>query len=404
MSARLWIIIIAGGTIMALALGIRQSLGLYLTPISLELGIGRESFALAMGLMNLVWGLGAPLTGMIADKYGAGRLVAAAGLSYVAGLMILTQSGQGEQLLIGGTLIGLGMSGAGFSVILGIVGRTASDHNRGLALGVVSMAGSIGQFVALPYTHVLIEGFGWVTSLFILAGTVFLIAPLAYGIAGKPKKTSRISDTDITQTLKQALQEAFSDRNYKLLNLGFFVCGFHVAFIAIHLPSYIGDANLAPWLGAAALTLIGLGNVFGSLGCGILGDYFPKKNVLSLLYLVRSVIIFVFLMVPLTELSVLTFSLAIGLLWLGTVPLTSGLVAHIYGTTYMSTLFGVVFLSHQVGSFLGAWLGGLVYDFSGSYDFVWWVSIALGVLAALVHWPIQERPVVRRLQDEGVVS
>ncbi|MEM7619825.1 MAG: MFS transporter [Pseudomonadota bacterium] len=392
MSARLWLIIIAGGTIMAIALGLRQALGLYLTPISIDLSIGRETFAFALGLMNLFWGLGAPLTGMIADKYGAGRIVVVAAVCYTLGLLVMMMPGAGNQLILGGTLIGLGMSGAGFSVILGIVGRSAPEHKRGFALGLTSMIGSIGLFVALPYTHVLMASFGWVTSLMILSATAFVMAPLAYAISGKPT-VSKGTVGAPSQTLKEALKEACADRNFALLNIGFFVCGFHVAFIAIHLPAYINDAGLATWLGAAALSLIGIGNIIGSFGCGALGDYFAKKNVLSLLYAIRSVIILAFIMLPISDVSVLIFSVAIGLLWLGTVPLTSGLVAQIYGTTYMSTLFGLVFLSHQLGSFLGAWIGGKAYDISGSYDIVWWISIALGLLAALVHWPIEERPI-----------
>lgn len=400
MSLRIWIIILSGGLILALIMGIRQSLGLYLTPISLELGIGRETFALAMGLQNLLWGLGAPLTGMIADKYGAGRVAAIGGLCYALGLLLLIMEGQGEQLLSGGTLIGLGLSGTGFSVILGVVGRAAPAEKRGMALGFTSMAGSVGQFAAVPYTYVIIEEFGWVNSLMILAATALLIVPLAAGIAGKPVKTDV---GGAQQTLKQALREACYDRNFLLLNVGFLVCGFHVVFIATHLPSYIGDAGFDAWLGTAALTLIGIGNIIGSLGCGILGDHFAKKNILSLLYLARSIVICIFISFPISETSILLFSFTIGLLWLGTVPLTSGLVAHIYGTTYMSTLFGIVFLSHQVGSFLGAWLGGLFYDFSGSYDAVWWMSIALGLISALVHWPIREQPVERLLAGRSIV-
>lgn len=392
MTPRLWTIIWSGGAVLALALGFRQSLGLFLTPITLEHGIGRESFALAMGLMNLAWGLGAPIAGAIADRFGAGRVAAAGGITYAAGLLALTLSGDGDQLLLGGTLIGFGLSGAGFSVVLGTAGRAAAPEQRSRVLGLVAMGGSIGQFAALPYTHFLIQGFGWYLCLFVLAATALAIIPLAAGIAGRPAAPHESAGG---QTMKQALGEAVGNRSFWLLNAGFFVCGFHLAFVAIHLPAFLADKGFEPWLGAAALTMVGICNIAGSYGCGVLGGRYPKKTILSLLYLARALIFALFLIVPVTELSVLIFGAAIGFLWLGTVPLTSGLVGHIFGTTYMSMLFGMVFLGHQFGGFLGAWLAGYLYDIFASYDAMWWLSVALGVISAALHWPIAEQPIAR---------
>ncbi|WP_282605193.1 MFS transporter [Pelagibius sp. Alg239-R121] len=391
MSRRLWIIVLCGGAIMALSLGFRHSLGLFLSPVSADLGIGRGSFALGMGLMNLVWGAASPFAGAIADRYGAGRVAALGGICYSAGLLAMTLSGQGDQLLLGGALIGIGLSGAGFSVVLGTVGRAAPPERRSTALGIASMCGSIGQFAALPYTHLMIDGIGWYAAIVVLAGTALLIVPLSLGLAGAPPDTQASAD----QTLRQAFDEAWGDRSFWLLNAGFFVCGFHLAFVAVHLPAYLADFGFEPWLAVAGLTTVGVFNILGSYGCGVLGERYSKKKLLSLLYLARAFIFLAFLVVPISETSVIVFSAAIGLLWLGTVPLTSGLVAHIFGTTYMSMLFGMVFLGHQFGGFLGAWLAGYIYDWVGSYDFIWWLSVGLGVASALLHWPITERPVPR---------
>lgn len=391
MSRPLWVVVLCGGTILGLVLGVRHSLGLFLNPISLEIGVGREVFALGLGLMNLVWGLVSPFAGAFADRHGAGRVLATGGLCYAAGLLLLTVSGQGEQLLLGGTLIGLGLSGAGFSVVLGAAGRAAPPERRSTALGVVTMCGSIGQFAALPFMHATIDGFGWAMSLVVVAAITLLIVPLAVGLAGRPT----VAAEGAGQTLRQALGEARAERGYWLLNAGFFVCGFHLAFVAVHLPSYLTDQGFGSGLAAAALTLIGLCNAVGSYACGALGGRYPKKTLLSLLYLARGGIFLAFLVVPLTKASVLIFSAAIGFLWLGTVPLTSGLVATVFGTSYLSMLFGIVFLSHQVGGFLGAWLGGYIFDAVGSYSAMWWINVALALLSAAFHWPISERPVAR---------
>lgn len=393
MRKSLLIIVLCAAAIMALSVGLRQALGLYLTPISSELGSGRASFAMAMGLMNLFWGLGAPFAGAIADRYGSGPVAALGGIAYGLGLWIMSWGGDGGQLLTGGILIGLGLSGSGFTVILGTVGRAAPPERRGQALGIASMGGSIGQFLALPYTHALIEGTGWRMSLIVLALSCLVIVPLAYGLSGRIKAET----TDKTLSMSAAFGEAWRSRSFWLLNSGFFVCGFHLAFVAIHLPGYVSDKGFEPWLSATALTLIGVTNIAGAYLCGWLGDRYPKKDVLSLLYLARAAIFLGFLLVPISEVSVLIFAALIGFLWLGTVPLTSSLVSVIFGTRYMAMIFGMVFLGHQFGGFLGAWLGGAVFDRLGSYDAMWIVSIALGVLSALLHWPIREEPIVREV-------
>ena len=400
-STRIWWLIISGGIILAISLGFRQSLGLFLPFISTEMGIGRESFALGIGLMNLFWGLGAPITGAIADRYGSVTIIIVSGFLYALGLAVMTLSGLGEQLITGGILIGLGLSGAGFSVILGAVGRAAPENKRGLALGIATTGGSIGQFAALPYTHMLIETASWSNALLILAACSLIIVPLAFSFMA-PSRTEVVQQGD-EQTLKEAFLEACSTHNFWLLNAGFFVCGFHVTFIAVHLPAYLSDAGFLPWLGVAALTLVGLGNIFGSFLCGVLGDIYKRKHLLNLLYFTRAIAIAAFLYIPISETSVLVFSIVMGVLWLGTVPLTSGLIAKIYGTQYMSLLFGFVFLSHQVGGFLGAWLAGRLYDSYGNYDIIWFTSIALGIIAGVIHWPISERPLQRLAVREEAV-
>jgi MFS family permease len=391
MSRKAWIIILSAGAMGAITLGLRHSLGLFLTPISADLGIGRETFAFGMGLQNLFWGLGAPFAGAIADRYGAGRVAAVGGLFYAGGLATMTLSGDGGQLVLGGLLLGIGLSGAGFSVALGAVGRAVPAEKRSTALGFAALGGAFGQFAALPFVQPLFDGFGWSLTLIILAGTSLLIIPLARGIAGRPAE----APPGQRQTLGEAFQEAGRHRGFWLLTAGFFVCGFHLAFIIVHLPAYLSDQGLPSWLAASALTLVGLCNIIGTYGCGALGSRFPKKSVLSLLYLLRAAVFLLFLIVPLTETSVLLFGAAMGFLWLGTVPLTSAIVASVFGPAYMSMLFGIVFLSHQLGGFAGSWLAGYFYDIFQSYDAMWWLSVALGLMSAALHWPIDERPVPR---------
>jgi predicted MFS family arabinose efflux permease len=391
MSRKLWIIILCAGAIMALSVGIRQALGLFLAPVSGDLGLGRESYALAMGLTNLFWGLAAPAAGAMADRYGAGKVAAFGGLAYAAGLVVLMLSGDGTDLLIGGTFLGFGLSGSGFTVILGVVGRMAPENKRSQALGLASVGGSIGQFVSLPYTHHLIDGVGWVIAFGVLAATAMLIVPLAYGLAGKPAEPMNSRP----QAIGDALREAFQVPSFLLLNAGFFVCGFHLAFVGIHLPAFLIDKGFAASTGTIALTVVGITNIIGVYLCGVLGGRYTRKSVLSGLYLARALIFLLFIITPITEVTIMIFAATIGFLWLGTVPLTSGIVGHIFGTQYMSMLFGIVFLVHQFGGFLGAWLAGVAFDAFGSYDIMWWLSIALGLMSAALHWPIAERPITR---------
>ena len=389
------IIIVCGGLILSLAMGIRQTFGLFLSPVTAELEMGRETFALAMAVQNLLWGAFQPVTGMIADKFGAGRVIAAGGLVYAAGLLVMSNMTGIEGLQLGGgVLIGIAMAATGFSVVLGAVAKGVPEKNRSMALGVVSAGGSFGQFAMAPIGQALISAQGWSGALYAMAVLSVLMVPLALAVAGRPPE-SGASDARPreAQTLPQALKEAGGHRGFIYLTTGFFVCGFQVVFVAVHLPAYLVDLGLPAATGATALALIGIFNIVGTYACGALGGRYSKKYLLSTLYVLRAMVIAVFLVMPKSEMSVYIFASALGLLWLGTVPLTSGLVGQIFGVRYLSTLFGIVFFGHQLGSFLGVWLGGYVYDTTGSYDSIWIASIILGIAAALIHMPISERPV-----------
>jgi MFS family permease len=387
------LILVCASILLILSFGIRTSFGIFLTPVTTDLGLGRESFAFAIALQNLLWGVSQPFAGAIADRYGSGRVVVVCGLMYVLGLVLMSSATTGVDLSISaGLLIGFALSGTGFPVILSVVGRSVDESRRSLFLGFASAGGSSGQLLMVPLAQVFLDGFGWGTALLLLAVLSSAMVPLAAVLTGKPTSgTARV----IKQSLSQAIGEASRHGGYWYLTAGFFVCGFHVAFIATHLPSFIIDRGAAPALGAVALAVIGFGNIIGSLACGVLGGRYPKRRVLAGLYLGRSVVITLFVLAPVSDLSILLFAAGIGMLWLGTVPLTSGLVAEIFGMRYMATLFGFVFFSHQLGSFLGAWLGGYVFDTTGSYDLVWWIAVVLGIAAALLHWPIDDRPLVR---------
>ncbi len=386
------LILVCASIVLILSFGIRTSFGIFLAPVSTDLGLGRESFAFAIAVQNLLWGVSQPFVGAIADRYGSGRVVAVCGLMYVLGLVLMANASSGLELTVStGLLIGFALSGTGFPVILAVVGRSVDESRRSLFLGFASAGGSSGQLLMVPLGQVFLDGFGWGTALLLLAVMSSLMVPLAALLTGKAAVTG---DRLRKQSLVEAIHEASRHGGYWYLTAGFFVCGFHVAFIATHLPAFIVDRGAAPALGAVALALIGLGNIIGSLTCGVLGGRFPKKFVLAGLYLGRSLVITLFVLAPTSDLSIMLFAAGIGMLWLGTVPLTSGLVAQIFGMRYMATLFGFVFFSHQLGSFLGAWLGGYVFDITGSYDLVWWIAVALGIAAAALHWPIDDRPVV----------
>lgn len=385
-------IILCGALIASLNMGIRQTFGLFLPPMTVDLGIGREAFAFAIALQNILWGLFQPLTGMVADRFGSTRVLIAGAAAYILGLVVMSGATGPFDLDLGaGLLIGLGAAGTGFAVVLGAVARRVSAARRSMALGVVTAGGSFGQFYMAPVGQALIAAQGWSGALMTMAAIAGLMAPLAVAMTGKAGDAADVTDGGAAQTLGGAIGEAATDRGYWLLTLGFFVCGFQVQFISIHLPSYLIDIGLSAGIGAAALGTIGFFNIVGTLGWGYLGGRFSKKRLLSILYFLRSMAFAAFLAAPKTETAVLVFAATLGLLWLGTVPLTSGLVAHIFGPRYMATLFGFVFFSHQLGSFTGIWLGGYAYDATGSYDMVWIASIVLGLAAALLHLQIPER-------------
>jgi MFS family permease len=385
------LILVVGCIILTLSMGTRHTAGLFLQPMTADHGWSRETFSFAIALQNLVWGLASPFAGALADRHGAGRTVAGAAILYVLGLVLMSQAGTPFAFdLSAGVLIGLGLSGTTFAVIMGVIGRHTTPEKRSLALGIASAGGSFGQFAVLPIGQMLISSYGWQSALVLMAAGVGLIAPLAYAMADGHKPAAGGG-----QSVRQALREAGGQRSFHYLFWGYFVCGFQTAFIMLHLPSFLVDAGFSANVGMTAVALIGLFNIFGSFFFGWAGGRGSKKNLLSLIYALRAVAIVIFLLVPLSTASAWLFAAVIGVLWLGTVPLTNGLVAQIFGLRYMSMLTGIVFLGHQLGSFLGAWLGGLIFDEAGSYLLAWLIAIGLSVVATLCSWPIDERPLVR---------
>lgn len=390
------LVILCGVLLVTVSMGIRHGFGLFLPPITEHLGIGRETFAFALAGQQLMWGLFQPFTGAIADRWGSGRTLVGGTAIYALGLVVMSEASTVFDLNLGaGLLIAFGLSATSFAVVLGAVGRIVAPEKRGMAFGIVSAGGSFGQFAMAPIAQGLIGIQGWSQALVSLALMVVVMAPLALLLTGRSADTPGVSTGDVRQTLRQAIAEASVHRGFMYLTAGFFVCGWQVGFIMVHLPAYILDANLPASVAGWALGLIGFFNIIGTYGCGWLGDRYSRKHLLSLLYLVRAIVVAIFLVAAKTEASVLMFSAAIGLLWLGTVPLTSSLVAQIFGVQYLATLFGIVFLSHQVGSFLGIWLGGWMFDATGSYTWFWIGSIAFGVGAAIIHMPIADAPVPR---------
>jgi MFS family permease len=386
------VILICGSIVVLLAMGLRTSFGLFLKPMSSEFGWGREIFALAMAMQNLLWGAFQPFAGAVVDRWGAGRVVATGGIVYAVGLYIMSVASSPFELYLGGGLfIALGLSSAGLGVVLGAVGRAISSDRRSWALGIVTAAGSMGQLLVVPMGQAFLTHFGWSRAFQILGLCTLVMVPLASALRGKCDRPNDIRE----QHLGEAWGEARRHSGFWFLTAGFFVCGFHVTFIAVHLPAYLTDRGLAAELGAWSLSLIGFFNIFGSITSGILGGKLSKKYLLSSLYMLRAAVFFAFIIVPLTTWSALAFSALIGFLWLGTVPLTSGLVAQIFGPRYMTMLFGIVFFSHQIGGFISVWLGGYLFDTTGSYIMVWWLSVTLGILAATLHLPIDERAVTR---------
>ncbi len=393
---RPWIVIACAAFIVTLAMGVRQSFGLFLPQMSVDIGISRSDFGLAMALQNLLFGLVQPFVGALADKHGAGRVVVAGALLYALGLIGAAFATDAIGLHISfGIFIGMAQSATTFVVVLGAVGRVVSAEKRSSAFGIVTAGGSLGQFLVVPLASMLLGDVGYQQTLWIMAGLVALCGLLAIGVAGRSDGGTTLAREE--QSAREALREAAVHRGYRLLNAGFFVCGFHIAFIATHLPAYLDDKGLGIDIGAQVLALVGLFNILGSYVFGRAGDVLRQKYVLSALYTARSIVIALFLFLPLTHASALVFAGAMGFLWLGTVPLTSGIVGRIFGVRYLSMLYGIVFLSHQIGSFFGAWMAGLIFDWAGSYDIAWGFAIALGVFAGLVHLPIADTP-VRRLQ------
>ena len=388
----LWVVVLSAGLIVGIAMGIRQVMGLYLPPMTQELGIGREPFSTAMAVANLMWGAAAVFAGMVADRYGAGRVVVGGTLASMAGIYLMYAATSGLDLLIAGVFLGIGVSGTGLNALVGAAGRAAPPDQRTAAIASLGIASGIGGFVAFPYTHLLMDYFGWQTSLLLLLATTAIVMPLAWPLAGKPVHDAGTFDQ---QSLGEAFKEAFTHPSYLLLVTGFFVCGFHVAFYGVHLPAFVADKGLDPSVGVAALTMVGLANLVGTYISGQSGRFIEKRRGLSLIYFARCFVFLGLLFLPITGTTVIVLSILLGLFWLSTVPLTSSLVATFFGTRWMSMLFGVVFLSHQVGSFCGLVMAGYLYDLTKSYDTMWWISIALGLFAAAVHWPIQERPVAR---------
>ena len=370
-------------------------MGFFQLPLLHETGWDRATFGFAMALQNLFWGMGQPFFGAIADRYGTWRVLMTGALLYIPGLIVMAFAATPLWLHIGGgILVGLGIAASSFGVILSSLARIVSPEKRSFAFGLGTAAGSAGMFIYAPISQGLINSLGWSDSLLVLSAIMLLIPVLAIPLRGNAS-TSKIASAEIEQSFREALSEALAHRDYLLLTSGFFVCGFQVAFITAHFPAYIGDLGIQARWAVVAISLIGLFNIFGSLASGIIGQRYPKPVFLSLIYIARSIVFTAFLLTPATPTTVVIFSITMGILWLSTIPPTNGLVAIMFGTRYLGMLGGVVFFSHQVGSFLGVWMGGVLYDQTGSYDVIWWLGVVLGLFAAIVHWPIREEPVKR---------
>ncbi|MDH3631289.1 MAG: MFS transporter [Gammaproteobacteria bacterium] len=382
-----------------LAFGPRSAMGFFQLPILQDTGWDRTTFGMAMALQNLFWGMGQPLFGVIADKFGAWRVLATGATLYAAGLVVMAIAPSPAWLHIGGgVLIGLGVAACSFGVVLASIARLVSPEKRSFAFGLGTAAGSAGMFVFAPISQGLIDTLGWSDSLVAIGALMLIIPLLAIPLRGN-SSTSKFAAVEFEQTVGAALREAFASKGYLLLTSGFFVCGFQVAFITAHFPAYINDLGIASRWAVVAVSLIGFFNIIGSLASGIIGQHYSKPIFLSLIYITRSIAFTVFLLTPASPTTVVVFSIVIGILWLSTVAPTNALVSVMFGTRYLGMLGGIVFFSHQVGSFLGVWMGGFLYDATGSYDVVWWLGVALGIFAAIVHWPIREEPVQRPIPE-----
>jgi predicted MFS family arabinose efflux permease len=385
-------VLCCGAAIVTLSMGIRHGFGLWLQPVTMERGWTRETFAFALAVQNLAWGIAGPVAGGLADRFGAMRVLVVGAVFYALGLMLMALSTTGLAFAgSAGVLLGMAQSGTTYAVIYGVIARQVDPAKRSWAMGVTAAAGSFGQFLMVPLETSLISHLGWQNALFVLGCAALIIVPLAFGL----KEPAAAAHSGPKQSMLEALREAMAYPSFRLLMAGYFVCGFQVVFIGVHLPSYLKDNGMGPEVATGALMLIGLFNVVGTYAAGALGQRMPKHYILSAIYIARSVVIAVFLSVPLSATTVYVFAATMGFLWLSTVPPTNAIVAQIFGVRHMSMLGGFVFLSHQIGSFLGAWLGGKLYGATGSYDVVWWLAIGLGIFAALINLPVRETAIVR---------
>ncbi len=390
----LWQVLICGALIVSLAMGIRHGFGLWMQPMTQTMGWGREDFAMAVAVQNISWGLVGVFSGMLADRFGAFRVIIVGALLYALGLFGMAHAASPHWLILtAGVLVGAAQAGTTFAVVFGVIGRNIPAERRSWAMGVVSAAGSFGQFVMVPTESMLIGQWGWQQALVILAAGILIILPLSLGLREPSFAAGQAPVRH--QSILQALHEAFGYRSFQLLMAGYFVCGFQVVFIGVHLPSFLKDQGMSPQLASTALALIGLFNIVGTYVSGSLGQVMPKNKILSGIYLARGIIIAIFISLPITPLSVYIFAATMGLLWLSTVPVTNAVIAQIFGVAHLSMLSGFVFLSHQVGSFLGVWLGGYIYDRTGSYDQVWFITIALSMFAMLINLPVREAAIAR---------
>ena len=395
-SARLpWLIIICGCAIAALTFGPRSAMGFFQLPMLAEKGWDRTTFGLAMAFQNLAWGIGTPIFGALADKFGTWRVLALSGIMYATGLVLMAMSTTPTMLHIGGgVLVGLGVAAGSFGIVLAAFARNVAPEQRSFVFGLGTAAGSAGMFLFAPLSQGLITAYGWYDTLIVMSVMMLIIPVLAVPLRGNSSSGSA-QQAVYEQSVSAALREALAHRSYILLVSGFFVCGFQVAFITAHFPAYIADIGIEAQYAVLALALIGFFNIIGSLASGYIGQRYSKPIFLAWIYIGRSVLVTAFLLLPQTPATVLVFAVLMGLLWLSTVPPTNALVAIMFGTRHLGMLGGIVFFSHQIGSFLGVWLGGYLYDVMGSYDPVWWLGVALGLYAAVVHWPIKESPVER---------
>lgn len=387
-----WIVLSAGICMLILAMGIRQSFGIFVPVLSMELDVGRQSISLALALQNLLWGVAQPLTGFFADRWGAVRMGVVGGILYAASLILAQYWGSalGLQMSIG-VMLGVALAGTTYGTVLGAVGKAVAPERRTMAFGICTAAGSFGMFAVVPGAQALLDILGWSMAFTVLAAAAFLMVPLAFGLRGK--SAPAVAGAPVDAGLGPTVRAARLSGSYWLLNAGFFVCGFHVAFVAAHLPAFLRDQGMETSVTAWALAMIGLFNIFGSYLMGVLGQRYSPRKLLSILYLARGVVIVLFIAFPVTPFTAVAFGAGIGFLWLGTVPLTSGIVARMFGVRYMGMLYGFVFMFHQIGAFIGVWGGGWAYDLLGSYDLIWWSSIALAVFAGIVHLPIREQAV-----------